>query len=481
VFGSHHAVGKARLRLTVSISQRSGSLCSGHLRKPLKNSHAIRAFLIPKLHSVGRFLLAQGLAMAGNLLYGFLCVRLLSVSEYAKFAVLFGFMGSLTILLDVGVSTTLAPLIGEQIGDLQLIADYVASLRAIALRLFTFVTPIAGVAFIILVRRQHWSWVVVAQMTVALAVAAWFARVSASYGAVLILRRDRTRFYRAQVTGSLGSLTLLVACYFLHIFNIYTAVLLNLAQIIFIAATYYRRANHLLGVEGLPSPDKQRAIFRLATPSMPSTIFYAIQGQFSLAAITAFGRGAVNVASVGALGRLGQVFALFAQMNPILVEPFFARLPSNRVKRFYVIGVMLVTFFATAVSMMAFFYPAVFLWILGPKYAGLRFEAGLMVVGSALRFVAGFVWLVNSSRRFVYWWNNIAVIIGTIFIQVIFLWKGDLSTVRGVLFLNVSTAILDLLIICSAGIFGFIYGPKKVDPKAMSIELATEGIGHGAE
>ena len=70
----------------------------------------IRAFLVPKFRTISHFLLAQGLTTAGNLIYGFLCLRMLNISDYAMYSVMFGFMGTLTVLLNVGVSNTLAHL-----------------------------------------------------------------------------------------------------------------------------------------------------------------------------------------------------------------------------------------------------------------------------------------------------------------------------------------------------------------------------------
>ena len=48
-------------------------------------------FFLPKFRQVAYFLTKQGIAVGGNLLYGLLCVRMLPVPEYAKFAVLFGY------------------------------------------------------------------------------------------------------------------------------------------------------------------------------------------------------------------------------------------------------------------------------------------------------------------------------------------------------------------------------------------------------
>jgi len=420
-------------------------------------------FLAPRLHQVLHFLAKQGIAMAGNLVYGLCCVRMLPKPDYAMFAVLFGFMGSLTVLQDIGISGTLAPLIGEQIDNLPLIANYVASLRRIAMQLYFVAAPVAAVIFTLLVRRQHWGYSIVAQMLCVLLVTAWFARVSSSYGAVLILRRDRSYLYRIQMIGSLGSLALLLVFWALHCMNVYVGILLNVAQVLFTAFSYYRRARQLLGVKGHPEPEKQRAIVRLAMPNFPASIFYAVQGQITLMLITAFGHNAASVANVGALARLGQILVLFAQMNPILVEPFFARLQAARLARVYLGAVVLVTLFAAAFTASAFLFPQLFLWVLGDKYGNLRFEVGLQVLSSSLAFVSGFLWVINSSRRFVYWWNTVFNISLTVLVQAIVIWKVDLSSVSHVLFLNVASATASLLVCISCGVYGFWRGPQKME------------------
>jgi O-antigen/teichoic acid export membrane protein len=421
-----------------------------------------KSFLIPKLGQIAHFLMKQGVSMVGNLLYGLLCVRMLPVPDYAKFAVLFGYMGTLTVLLDIGISSTLTPMVGEQITNLQLIANYVAAIRRLTQRLYLIVAPLAAIIFILLVERQHWGSWVVAQMLLALLVAAWFARISSSYGAILIVRRDRSRYYRIQMIGSLGSLSLLVVFWAFHHVNIYVAILLNVAQVIFIAGSYFRRAKKLLGVRGESSPQKEKAIVRLALPNLPGTLFYAVQGQITLMMITVFGHTS-SVAGIGALSRLSQILVFLSQMNPVLVEPFFAKLPAARLKRMYLLAVFSVAVFATIFSVVAFLFPQIFLWILGPHYENLRFEVGLIVLASSIRYVSGFMFVIHSSRRFVYWWNNLTNIILTLTVQAVLVWKLDLSTVRSVLYLNIASALVSLLIACACGVYGFLRGPQKME------------------
>jgi len=99
---------------------------------------------------------------------------------------------------------------------------------------------------------------------------------------------------------------------------------------------------------------------------------------------------------------------------------------------------------------------------LGSKYSSLHVELGLQVLSSSLGLVNGFLWVIHSSRRFVYWWNNIANITLTLLVQAFFIWKFDLSTVRNVLVLNVASATVSLLVCVSCGVYGFWRGPQRM-------------------
>lgn len=436
----------------------------------MSQQQSLKTFLTQKLRRIVEFLTSQGITMAGNLFYGFLCVRLLPIPEYAKFVVVFGFLGTLVVLMDISFSTAMLPLIGERIDDLKLIADYVASLRQLAHWLFFVLAPVAAIAYPLIVRRQHWSAQVVAAMVAILLVAAWCARIAGAYGAVLIVRRDRKMWYRAQMVSSLGTLALLGVVWAVHALNGFSAILINVAGIVYIAFAYYFRARHLLGASGSPSREKRGAIVHFTAPNLPNTIFYAFQGQISLLLITYFGHASA-VASVGALTRLGQVFVLFSQMVPLLIEPYFAKLPRERLKVNYVGLLVSAGLVVGAVTVLSRLFPGAFLWILGHKYSGLRYEVFLLMASSSLSFASGMMWVVHNARRFVYWWGGIATIILTLLVQVLCIWKLDLSTIRGVLMMNLWTAGASFIIVACAGIYGFIFGPRRmVESTAITAE-----------
>lgn len=416
--------------------------------------------MIPKLRQVFHLLTTQGIALAARLLYGFLCVRLLPVSEYAKFTVVFGFLGTLTVLMDVGFSATLLPLIGERIDDRKLIADYVATLRQLAHWLYLAMAPVTMIVYPMLVQRQHWSWRVVAAMVAILLLASWCARVSGIYGAVLIVRRDRGYWYRTQVISNLASLALLAILWLTHSLSAFPLMLTSVAGMVYLAVAYFFRARHLLGQVGQPSREMRHAVVHLTVPSMPNVIFYAFQGQISLILITLFGR-TMAVASLGALTRLGQIFMFFGQMNPLLIEPYFAKLQAAKLKRHYLAVIAVEVLLCVALVAAAGYVPQVFLWVLGSKYSGLHTEVLLMIAGNSLNYLAGLQWSINSSRKFVYWWNGMATIVATLAIEVIFFWKVDLSSVRNTLWMNLVTALALLLINMLTGVYGFVFGPRR--------------------
>ncbi len=437
-----------------------------------------KAFLVPKLHRVAELLAAQGITMAGNLLFGLLCVRLLPKPEYAKFAVVFSALASLALLLDIGISTTILPLVGEKIADLQLIADYIASLRTLALRLFAVMGPLTLVVFPLMVHRQQWSAETLAAMLAAVLIGAWFARVSGAYGVVLIIRRDRPRWYRAQMISSLGTLALLVIFWAARRLNVWWAIGFNVAGIVFVAGSYYFRARRLLGVAGRSTAQKRKAIVQLVLPQTPNVIFYAIQGQIPQILVTVFGF-TVAVADVGALSRLGQIFVIFAQVNPILLEPYFARLPRSRLRANYLAAVTTIGSACVAVVALGRWFPGLFLWVLGPKYSNLRYEVLLLLMGSSIRYLSGSMFVIHSSRRFVYWWNNLTVITLTLIVQVLYLFTGNLGTVRQALMFNIVSAAASLVVNILCAFYGFLHGPRPIVGLEPELAPEIEGELHG--
>jgi O-antigen/teichoic acid export membrane protein len=404
----------------------------------------------------------QSVTLLGNMLYGLMCVRLLEPSDYAKFVVLFGVQGMLTILMDANMAGTLIPLIGERTRDMQLIADYVASLRKIARRVYAIVGLGLIVCYPFLVKHRHWDTRLVVGMIVTLLISTWFARVIGIYGSVVIVLGDRNSWYRGQMVSSLGTLTLLGLAWATHTLSAIVAIEINVIGMIYCATDYYLRARTLLGVRGVVTSEKSKAILRLAMPNIPQAIFFAFQGQISLFLITYFGR-ANGIASVGALARLGQIFTLVIQTYPFLLEPYFAKLPKERLKSSYTYVLVLLAFVCVLAIVASVRFAGIFLWALGPAYHDLRYEVFLSMLSSATSCFSAALWTIHSARRFVYWWSTFLGIGLTLLVQIAFVTHADLTTVRTVLWLNISVNVVSLIVNLLCGLFGFTKGSREVE------------------
>jgi hypothetical protein len=148
---------------------------------------------------------------------------------------------------------------------------------------------------------------------------------------------------------------------------------------------------------------------------------------------------------MGALGRLAMALSVFSVLFSTLVSPRFARLPPSRellLKLFLNImaGLLLLTVLITCFTWL---FPAEMLWILGKNYSGLNMELLLYVTDSCLGLLWGSAYILGATRG----WNihpafSITVSICSIVAGILLI---DVSTVKGVLFLNLFVSIIQVL------------------------------------
>jgi hypothetical protein len=204
-------------------------------------------------------------------------------------------------------------------------------------------------------------------------------------------------------------------------------------------------------------------------PNLPSLIFFALQGQISLFLISFFGQTR-SIAEVGALGRLGQIFLLLSGFNGVVLEPFMAKLPKERVLRTFLIVIAISSSICAVVILAGFLKPGLFLLLLGSKYASLRRETGWLLVGSCMGNLVGVIWTMNAARRWVFWttsWFTIGLILAT---QITFLWLVRVDSTMHVVFFSAATSGAHLASMLFNSAYGYIRGPRVQIPEAMSLE-----------
>lgn len=80
---------------------------------------------------------------------------------------------------------------------------------------------------------------------------------------------------------------------------------------------------------------------------------------------------------------------------------------------------------------------------------------------------------LKRIKKWLYWWNGIMTIALVLFVQIIFLWKVDLSTVRGVLYMGIATAIVILFVNAFTSVYGFMRGPRQAPELTVTVDQAT--------
>jgi hypothetical protein len=99
-------------------------------------------------------------------------------------------------------------------------------------------------------------------------------------------------------------------------------------------------------------------------------------------------------------------------------------------------------------------FPDVFLWLLGPQYAGLHSELFVAICASSMGFLTSAVFSMNVARCWVYGWSTTANIAATLLVQISFIAAADLSRTATILLLGLITAAVQCLVHLSASIYG---------------------------
>jgi hypothetical protein len=139
------------------------------------------------------------------------------------------------------------------------------------------------------------------------------------------------------------------------------------------------------------------------------------------------------------------IFAVLSNLLTNVFAPAFARCQSPRRLRYQYAGILgAVCAFSAAILAVAAFFPAVFLFVLGGKYAHLDQELVLMVGAGVASALTGTFWALNSARAWITGsWLYIPLTLAT---QAALIPFTDFSTVRGVLIFNLISSLPNVLL-----------------------------------
>jgi O-antigen/teichoic acid export membrane protein len=394
---------------------------------------------------------AQTLTQALGILAGLLFVNLMPVREFALYTLATSVVTFFTFVSDLGSTSSLVFFFrraqGEE-GELRRFVGAVLSLRKAA---FLAGALAVAAAFPRVSAARGFGPRESLPAAAAIVLCVWF-QLSSSVRVLALRLLDRYgQSYRAEVAGSGLRLAAALAMAAAGALWAWLGVLsagLGMALTSFLA-----RPIHPVRMAEDLGPYR-RKILRYLLPSLPSALYFSIQGPLTVWLAATFG-STRNIAEVGALGRLGLILGIFSSLTGVVFLPRLARIADERLywRRYLQFGALLLAV-AAAITLAAALAPGLFLLLLGRKYSGLHGELLLTVASSGLALLGGYAVSVNLARS---WnrWEGLAVVL-LIAAQAVLVAVLPLSRTSGVLTFNLLTSALGLLFQLLITLGGFI-------------------------
>lgn len=402
---------------------------------------------------LGNFVLVQSVVQVIGFLSGILLVRRLDQREYAYFTITNSMQGTINLLADIGISIGLVSIGGRVWHDRHRFGELINTALKMRRKLGAIaILVIAPVLYFMLIKNGaslRYTAILIAILLAGLL-------VQFAVGVLSVVPRLRSDVGKIQIIDFTGaSVRLLVLILLMFVF-LNTAVAIAISSFaIFIQYLMLRRyVAAVIDLHAPENPEDRRAMVGFIRNQAANAIFFCFQGQITVFLISFFARQASSVAEVGALGRLAMIFVVINNLLTNIFVPAFARCQDARKLRWqYAAIISAVGGFSLLVTCAAAFFPNEFLFVLGNKYAHLQRELLLMVSASVLSALTGTIWALNASKAWISGsWLYIPLTLAT---QIALIPVTDFSTVAGVLFFNLFSAVPNLLLNLALSFRGF--------------------------
>ena len=414
------------------------------------------------LRVLSAFFLGQAAVQGLSTVIGIYLVHKMSIRAYAEFGLALGFQSTAAILMDLGFAGTVIPLVGERASDRQIVGRYVRGAKALRDRTFWIFSPLVAVFFLVITHRQGWTWSVQLGLLASVLVALYSSSSMAYYSAPLFLHRKMRDYYVPQTISSAFRLVFYVALNLLGALNSLAAAGGNALNTAVNGYLIRKRGLRFIDLPAQDEPAVRKEIFLYVLPAMPAILLGAFHGQIALLLISIFGK-TVNIAQVSALSRLAQLFNLLMTFNVVIVEPYVARLQRDKLLQTYFKFIAGAIVGGAVLSLFAFFVPGVFLLILGSRYENLRDLIGWVVLTACINYVAGLIWIMNRSRKWVFWRGTIAEVSLLAIVQIGFLIFFGVRTTRAAVLFNFASSFCYVLAHTYVATYGFSVGTRERD------------------
>lgn len=420
---------------------------------------------------IAEFGLAQGLSQVAGMLCGLIYVRFMTVDEYAIYALCLSALGLAAVGSDLGLTGSLNYFWRDGMQTGHPIGPKIAAVRKLRLVLLAVALTISATLLLTSTSKQAVSSV---PLLLSLGLVAITALLQSRSGVEIQVMRLDGRQRQSYYCESAGSLIRLMGAVAMIVAGIGTAWFGLTGGVLGAIATYcfaqrFRadsaREHHPVRAEDW------LAIRRYLLPLAPSVAVFMIQEPLVYWFAATRG-GAVPVAEVFALGRIGALYGLVGTFTHMVLTPRLARINDNaQFLRVCGLCLSVLCVASAGVLAVAWFVPQLLLLLIGQSYAHLQTELIVAMATATAANLTAFLILTGRVRGWVAIDPYMAIYQITAIAVLCSLWKFD-STIA-VLELNLWLAFSSL--ICAAATFTLgLARPELVTP-------ARETAGQAAE
>jgi O-antigen/teichoic acid export membrane protein len=402
---------------------------------------------------LGTFALGQGFSQIMAAITGLLIVRWLSIDQYGEYGLVYSLQTTANIFTDLGFGATIVALVGQRANDPTVVGNYIRAGMSMRVRMLAIVFPLFAIYFVLMTSKLQWSQGTQISYLLAMLVSVQSSGVTSYYGAALAINKRLRQYYRVQALSSVLRLGIAWCLHENGLLSGQAAVWGNTLTLVLLAISMRKYGSAV--IEEPPRPDWKVEVemFRYIAPSLPSTLFFAVQGQITTLLVATFGHG-TEIAQVAALSRLSQMFLFLTAFNPLVLEPWFAKSNREQMTRRFVLVVSIAGITAGSLALAAAYKPRIFLVILGSQYANLQDEVFWAVAASCVTYLTNVVWTLCSARRFVFWRITSLNVVTLTTTQVVFVAVLGVATPIHALQLGLCTAVASL----GVEVFKFRFG-----------------------
>lgn len=390
------------------------------------------------------FLVGQTAAQLLQAITGLVLLRWLSVPAYAQYSVTTAIDSTLRLFVDLGASSSIVPIVSPVASDKGRAGGYVKAVLNFRARTYLLLVVPTVLAFFVVSRIQNWNAWLTAGLCVTTLISVWFNGLISVHGQLLSVHRRLKPYYHISAAAGTLRLAVLAILKFIAALNALAAAAVNALVTCFTVGLLRNQSRGLIELPIKPEPAQAAELRAFLKPVIPLALYIAAQGQITLFLVTVFGKSD-DIAALGALSRLAQLFTLLTAAQSMLIAPIIASSTLGSLHRRY--GLVAVTSgaIAGALIVFAFLLPGPFLWLLGGHYSHLHRELGWTVVASSIGYLGQVIYSLNIARKWVYTQLAFAGILLQFVSQLIAVLVLDLSQVIHAVYMNVLVAAAALL------------------------------------